>query len=60
MKVHPVFHTEKLRKDPGNPLPGQSNTEPLPIKLDDNSEEYEVQEVLAIKLVRKTLKYRIQ
>jgi hypothetical protein len=22
MKVHPVFHAEKLRKDPGNPLLG--------------------------------------
>jgi hypothetical protein len=22
IKVHPVFHVEKLRKDPGNPLLG--------------------------------------
>jgi len=60
MKVHPIFHAEKLRKDPGNPLRGQSNPQPPPLQLDDNSEEYEVQEVLAVKIVRKKLKYRVQ
>lgn len=60
MRVHPVFHAEKLRKDPNNPLPGQSNPEPPALELDDGSEEYEVQEVLAVKLVRNKLKYRVQ
>jgi hypothetical protein len=61
-KVHPVFHAEKLRKDPANPLPGQANTEPPPIALQDSDNEqaeYEVQSVLAVKLVRGKLRYRI-
>ncbi len=60
MKVHPIFHAEKLRKDPGNPLPGQANPEPPPLVLQDGEEEYEVQSVLAVKLVRGKLKYQIQ
>jgi transposase InsO family protein len=59
MKVHPVFHAEKLRKDPGNPLPGQTNPAPPPLNLEDGETEYEVQEVLAVKLIRGKLKYRI-
>jgi hypothetical protein len=60
MKIHPVFHAEKLRKDLGNPLLGQANSEPPPLQLEDGETEYEVQEVLAVKLVRGKLKYRIQ
>jgi hypothetical protein len=60
MKIHPVFHAKKLWKDAGNPLPGQANLEPAPLELEDGNEEYEVQEVLAVKLVRGKLKYRIQ
>jgi transposase InsO family protein len=60
MKVHPVFHADKLRKDPQNPLPGQSNPDPPPIQLSGGTEEYEVQQVLAVKLIRNTLKYRIE
>jgi hypothetical protein len=60
MKIHPVFHAEKLRRDPNNPLPGQANPEPPPLELEDGETEYEVQEVLAVKLVRGKLRYRIQ
>jgi hypothetical protein len=59
MKIHPVFHAEKLRKDAGDPLPGQANPEPPPLELDDGELEYEVQEVLAVKLTRGKLKYKI-
>ena len=41
IKVHPVFHAEKLRKAPENPLLGQSNPDPLLLQVDDG-EEYEV------------------
>jgi hypothetical protein len=51
MKIHPVFHVEKLRKDAGDSLPGQANPEPTLLELEDGNEEYEVQEVLAVKLV---------
>jgi hypothetical protein len=54
-----MFHAKKLRKDPDNPLPGQSNAKPAPLHLSDGSEEYEVQEVLAVRRVSKKLKYRI-
>jgi len=60
MKVHPVFHAEKLRKDPQSPLPGQANPEPPPVVLEDGEQEYDVDRVLAVKLVRGKLKYRIQ
>ena len=61
-KVHLVFHAEKLRKDPNNPLLGQANSNPPPLLIQDSQEdyEYEVQHVRAIKLVRGKLKYRIQ
>jgi transposase InsO family protein len=59
IKVHPVFHADRLRKDPENPLPGQTNPNPGPLQVNDQ-EEYEVQEVLAVKLVRKKLRYRIK
>jgi hypothetical protein len=44
MKIHLVFHAEK---------------EPPPLVLGDGETEHEVQEVLAAKLVRRKLKYRI-
>ena len=57
IKVHPVFHADRLRKAPENPLPGQSNPNTPAIQVNDQ-EEYEVQQILAVKLVRKKLKYR--
>jgi hypothetical protein len=60
MKVHPVFHAEKLRKDPEDPLPGQANPEPPPVVLEDREQEYDVERILAVKLVRKKLKYKVQ
>jgi hypothetical protein len=60
MKIHPVFHVEKLRKDPANLLPRQSNPEPPPLVLDNGEEEYEVEGLLAVKLVYGKLKYRVK
>ena len=48
IKVYPVFHTEKLRLVPENPLPSQKNLELLALVINDY-EEYEVQEVLTIR-----------
>jgi hypothetical protein len=59
IKVHPVFYAKKLRKDPGNPLPGQTNLEYDLIEVQEGEEEYEVQEVLAVKLLRGKLRYRV-
>jgi hypothetical protein len=59
IKVHPVFHASKLRKDPDDPLPGQQNEEPLPIEVEDN-QEWEVDKILGVRVVRKQLRYKIQ
>jgi predicted aspartyl protease len=57
MKAYPVFAAQNLRKAPENPLPGQANEPLAPIRI-TNDDEYEVQEIIAVKLVRKKLKYR--
>ena len=59
MKINPVFPAEYLRRDPNNPLPGQANAPPPLIKVivDD---EYKVQEVIIVKLVRGKLVYRVK
>jgi hypothetical protein len=59
IKVHPVFHADRLRKAPEDPLPGQLNPDLPAIPVNDQ-EEYEVHEVLAVKLIRGKLKYRIK
>jgi hypothetical protein len=58
--VHLVFYAKKLRKDPKNPFPKQTNPEPLLLEVEDGEIEYKVQEVLAVKLIRGKLKYRVK
>jgi hypothetical protein len=58
--VHPVFYAKKLRKDLRNPFPKQTNPEPPLLEVKDSKIEYEVQEVLVIKLIRGKLKYRVK
>ena len=58
MKVHNVFSPDKLRLAAEDPLPGQISPEPPPINITGDN-EYEVEEILAAKLLRKNLYYRV-
>ncbi len=59
IKVHSVFHVEKLRKHSNNPLLGQplDNT---PLVSVNDQVEYKVEQILAVKLVCNKLKYKVK
>ena len=59
MKIHKAFTPDRLRKDPDNPLPRQANEPSDPVVV-HGKEEYEVQEVLASRILRGKLQYRIK
>ena len=58
IKVHLIFSPDKLQKAANNPLPRQKNKPPLPIQVNRDNKQ-EVNEILAYKLVYRTLKYYI-
>jgi transposase InsO family protein len=57
IKVHNVLPSDRLRKAASDPLPGQLVEAPAPIKVTGEL-EYEVEEILASKILRKKLVYR--
>jgi hypothetical protein len=57
--VYPVFHVNKLRKHPDNPLYSQLDPEPEPLNV-YRDDEYEVEEILSTRLVYGLLYYKIK
>jgi hypothetical protein len=56
-QVHDVFAPDLLRKDPGNPLPGQHPEPPLPVQYNQQP-EWEVEQVLHSRRHARKLQYR--
>lgn len=58
-KIHDVFAPDVLCKDPSDPLPGQEAPKPPSTPI-QGVEEWEVEEILASKLYRSKLKYKVK
>ena len=58
-KVHPVFHTNLLRLTSEDPVPGQVIAPPPPVVIDD-ANEYEVEEILDVRLHYRRWQYLVK
>lgn len=58
-RVWPIFHADRLRRDPGNPLPGQVNKE-LDATEVNGELEWEVEQVLSSRTLHGKLHYKVE
>ena len=59
IRVHPIFSPDKLQKALGDLLPKQNNDLSLLIQVNSN-DKWEVEEILASKLLREALHYQVK
>ncbi len=59
MKIHPIFHIDRLRKAARDPLPSQSEEPPEPQTIFDQK-EWEVSDILASCLHYRKLQYKVK
>jgi hypothetical protein len=61
LRVHPVFHVSRLRRFEPDTIEGRPrSTQPPPVTLDDGTEEYEVEKVIASRWFRRKLQYLVK
>jgi transposase InsO family protein len=58
-QLHNVFAPELLRKDPGDPLPGQHQEPPVPVVYNQQP-EWEIEQVLQSRKYRRKLQYQVK
>jgi transposase InsO family protein len=59
MRIHPIFSPDKLRKAANDPLPGQQEDPVEPVEI-NGEKEWEVEQVLASRIYRGRLQYRVK
>ena len=59
MRIHPVFHVSLLEPHKPSIIPGRSLPLPPPVVI-DSEEEFEIEEVLDSKFMRKRLFYLVK
>ena len=59
IKIYPIFLVGSLYCDSNNLLPRQANTPLLPIRV-TGDDEYKVQEIIIVRLVRGKLAYKVK
>jgi hypothetical protein len=58
MKIGNVFHADRLRRDPQNPLPGQREEPEEPIEI-NGEKEWTVEKILSSRIKNRVLQYKV-